>query len=222
MPTCVRTNWSGNASRSGRPKGRGLKAETELASVRTELQQERSKFNADRTQVVLMKDQLAAQLPVKDQQLATVSSEAAQRVEGLTRQLDQTRQLLEAAREQLAKQKETTYETADGQITWVNQGSRIVWIDLGERWLAAPDDVQRVRQRSGGRDDCTGQRPHRGHRGFLDDRGRSPHPAGLDLSNPILVDDIIYSPSFRRANGRTSPWPDYWTLTATDVAIKRS
>ena len=177
---------------------RAVKAETELASVRTELQQERSKFNADRTQVVLMKDQLAAQLPVKDQQLATVSSEAAQRVEGLTRQLDQTRQLLEAAREQLLKQKETTYETADGQITWVNQGSRIVWIDLG-----SSDGLQRQMTFSVYDKDQAGVttapvkgrievirilEPHRAEARILED----------SLSDPIMVGDKIYSPSFRK------------------------
>ncbi|MCL4203166.1 MAG: hypothetical protein KJ000_11750 [Pirellulaceae bacterium] len=177
---------------------RAVKAETELASVRAELQQERAKFNDDRTRVVQAKDVLAAQLPLKDQQLAAVSSEAAQRIEALTKERDQVRVLLDAAREQLAKQKETTYETADGQITWVNQGSRTVWINLG-----SADGLQRQmtfsvydKDQSGvttapikGRIEVTRiLEPHLAEARILED----------SLSNPILQDDKIYSPSFRK------------------------
>jgi hypothetical protein len=137
-------------------------------------------------------------LPEKEQQLAQVSSEAATRIENLQKQLLQVQTLADSYKDRLDQQKETTFETADGEITWVNQGSRIVWINLG-----SVDGLQRQmtfsvldKSQSGvmaaeikGRIEVTRiMEPHLAEARILED----------SLSDPILPGDKIYSPSFRK------------------------
>jgi len=179
-------------------KARADKAEDELKLAQNEVQQERTKFNQELVRINQTKDQIAKKLPEKDQQLAAVSSEAATRIENLQKQLVQVQTLADSYKDRLDKQKETTFETPDGKVTWVNQGSRIVWIDLG-----SADGLQRQmtfsvydKDQSGvttapikGRIEVTRiMEPHLAEARILDD----------SLSNPILQDDKVYSPSFRK------------------------
>jgi hypothetical protein len=177
---------------------RAAKAEAELAKARADLQEERRKFQADRDRVLTESKQVAAALPKVRADLAKVSTEADQMKRKLEGDLDRAQQVIAFQRERLDQQKETTFETADGRITWVDQRSRLVWIDLG-----SADGVQRQMTFSVYDRDQSGvtTAPIKGRIEITrvqDARSSEARILQDDLSNPILVDDIIYSPSFRR------------------------
>ena len=177
---------------------RAAKAEAELAKARQDLQDERRKFQEDRDRVVTESKQVAAALPKVRADLAKVSTEAEQTKRQLEGELNRAQQVIDFQREKLDAQKETTFENADGRITWVNQRTGTVWIDMG-----AADGLQRQMTFSVYDRDQTGvtTAPIKGRievTRILDDRAAEARVLQDDLSNPILVDDIIYSPSFRR------------------------
>lgn len=177
---------------------RAERAEEELAKARQDLQDERRKFQEERTRFETQGAQLASALPKVRAELAKVSTTAEQSQRKLEGELDRAQQVIAFQRERLEGQKETTFETADGRITWVNQRTGTVWIDLG-----AAHGLQRQMTFSVYDRDQTGvtTAPIKGRievTRIIDDRSAEARILQDDLSNPILVDDIIYSPSFRR------------------------
>jgi hypothetical protein len=177
---------------------RAAKAEAELAKARQDLQDERRKFQEDRDRIVTESKQVAAALPKVRADLARISTDAEQTKRQMEGELNRAQQVIDFQREKLDAQKETTFETADGRITWVNQRSGTVWIDLG-----GADGLERQMTFSVYDRDQTGvtSAPIKGRievTRILDNRAAEARILQDDLSNPILVDDIIYSPSFRR------------------------
>jgi hypothetical protein len=118
--------------------------------------------------------------------------------EKLQQQLTQTAQMLETVNQKLAAIKEDTFETADGVVTWVNQRANIVWIDLG-----FSDGLQKMMTFSVIDRDETGVTKGKVKGRIEVTQLKDAHLAearivDVDLSDPILPGDQVYSPSFRK------------------------
>lgn len=181
---------------------RAKKAEDMLASVQMDSAAEREKFNAERTRITDESQKVAALLPQKNQELAKVTSTAAAKQEELTRSLTQLNQLYEAQKEKAKKLEEgigVTSEKPDGIVTLVNSKANTVWINLG-----SADGVERqmifsvidqnetgvTRSKVKGRIEITQIKDqHTSEARILQEE---------DLANPIMRDDKVYSPSFRK------------------------
>lgn len=181
---------------------RAKKAEDMLASVQTDSAAEREKFNAERARIMDESQKVAALLPQKNQELAKVTSTAAAKQEELTRSLTQLNQLYEAQKEKARKLEEdvgVTSEKPDGIVTLVNSKANTVWINLG-----SADGVERqmifsvidqnetgvTRSKVKGRIEITQIKDqHTSEARILQEE---------DLANPIMKDDKVYSPSFRK------------------------
>lgn len=177
---------------------RVAKAEAALAQAQADLAAERAKFNQDRQVITDARTQLANMIPEKDKQLNQVSSESSQKIESMQKLLTQQQLLIDSLREKLQEEKTPTFEVADGEVTNVNQGARIAWVNLG-----SADGIQRQmtfsvydKNQTGvasapvkGRIEITRvMEAHLSEARILDD----------DLSDPVMQGDQIYSPSFRK------------------------
>lgn len=181
---------------------RAKKAEESLAAVQTDLASEREKFNAERARITDDSKKVADILPQKNTELSKVISAAAATKEEMTRSLTQLNQLYEAQKEQLTKLQRdegVTYERPDGKVTLVNSRANTVWINLG-----SADSVERqmifsvidqnetgvTRSKVKGRIEITQVKDtHTSEARILEE---------VDLANPIMQGDLVYSPAFRK------------------------
>ena len=105
--------------------------EDALNKANLDLASERARFKEERDNIDRQKKQLAQTLAEKEsefsQQVAAARSSQSQAEDALTK-AERSRATLLAER----KQETPSSEVADGQITYVNQGTQTAWIDLGE------------------------------------------------------------------------------------------
>src|SRR5690606_37956556 len=92
---------------------------------------ERNNFNTERARINNEKTQLANTLRTKDQEITAVKTAGQQAVERYTAQIAELEKVLETLRNQKREREQTTFETANGRITFVNQRERTVWINVG-------------------------------------------------------------------------------------------
>jgi hypothetical protein len=100
------------------------KANQDLASERTRFKEERDRIAAREKSLV---QQLAEAKAASEQQVSAAKASQTQAEDALTK-AERSRSTLLAER----KQENPSSEIADGQITYVNQGTQTAWIDLGE------------------------------------------------------------------------------------------
>ncbi len=172
--------------------------QTELVSTQQELEAERKKFNQERQRILDTKEELAALVPEKERELNQVRSEAASRIDGLQKETQQNQVMIAALQERLEDRREETFEEADGEVTWVDQNSQMVWINLG-----SADGLRRQMTFSVYDRRHTGveSAPIKGRievTRVMESRLAEARILEDDLSDPIMQGDIIYSPSFRR------------------------
>ncbi|QDV78192.1 hypothetical protein [Botrimarina mediterranea] len=102
-----------------------------LNKANLDLASERARFKEERDNIDRQKKQLAQTLAEKEaqfsQQVAAARSSQSQAEDALTK-AERSRATLLAER----KQETPSSEVADGEITYVNQGTQTAWIDLGE------------------------------------------------------------------------------------------
>jgi len=106
-------------------------AKAAAAKAAQDLADERSKFNADRTRYTSTEADLARKL-----ETARKDNEAAlAKLQGTLEETNiQVQKLTQLSREKTKKLEEVvreTFEVADGEVTWVNQRSGVVWVNLG-------------------------------------------------------------------------------------------
>jgi uncharacterized protein (UPF0305 family) len=175
------------------------KAEAAMAAAQEQLQQEIEEFNAERKPLVQQNKEYLGKIEEKDEELRQQTENLMTKNEELNRQLSQTRQLYLALLEKERKRKEPTYERPDGEITMVNETAQIVWINLG-----STDGVQRMMTFSVIDKDAVGVAQAEVKGSIEVTKVKGPHLAEArivnqaDLAKPIMEDDKIYSPSFRK------------------------
>ncbi|MCA9246745.1 MAG: hypothetical protein KDA42_06505 [Planctomycetales bacterium] len=92
---------------------------------------ERAKFNAERQRITQEAESVAKQLASKDSEISNMRAKHTAQVKALSQKVGTLDQLNRQKTELLRSREEETFEKPDGQITWVNQGSGTVWINLG-------------------------------------------------------------------------------------------
>jgi hypothetical protein len=163
-----------------------------------ELEQERLKFNTDRTRITQENQRVASVLPARQKEFEQTTGAMQEKIAELTRARINLINQNDILREQRAKETQTTYERPAGEIVLVNSAANTVWINLG---LA--DGLQRqmtfsvfdknatglVEENIKGRIEVTKvTEPHRAEARILEDV----------MTDPILRNDKIYSPSFKK------------------------
>ncbi len=76
-------------------------------------------------------EEYAATIAAKSQQITKVDAESKRMIAEVEKQRDKEVQLKEAFQQQIKETQKESFEVADGQLTWVNQRSGTVWINLG-------------------------------------------------------------------------------------------
>lgn len=170
----------------------------ELEKTTTDYTGVRAKFNEDRTKVTTDMSQLATRMTEKDKQFQQATATAQKEKEDLQKRLDLTAQLADTYKTRLESFREPTYETPVGEIKWVDQRARIVWITLG-----TADGVTRMmtfsvvdqketgvtKAKIKGRIEVTTvKEEHLAEARILED----------ELANPIMLGDKLYSPTFKK------------------------
>jgi hypothetical protein len=159
---------------------------------------ERRQFVTAKADIEASKNQIATQLSERGQELDRMAGKMVEERESRDMIIAQMQEQLDAMRAKERAEQETTFETPDGKITWVNQRSRVVWIDLG-----SADGLQRQmtfsvydREETGvtsgkvkGRVEVTSvMGPHLAEARIIEDV----------VTDPILPEDTVFSPSFKR------------------------
>ncbi len=101
-------------------------------AAQKDLAEERGKFNEDRQLISQQKTELA-------QKMAKAQKDAIAAMDNIKKNMDEQKKLvgtleksLEKRSQDLAKVTQTTFEDADGRISWVRQRDGVVWINLGQ------------------------------------------------------------------------------------------
>jgi len=100
------------------------KASDDLASERAKYKQEREKMAKDQAQLI-------AQLQTARKQNDETVAAAEVKVQEAVREREKIFRYLQDKNAQLKKALKEDLDTPDGEITWVNQRSGVVWVDLG-------------------------------------------------------------------------------------------
>lgn len=153
-------------------------------SASTDLAGERAKFNQDRAQLTQQKEQLAVLL---DQSKKAHETE----IDGVKTQLADKEQKLGRAvlmytvvKKERDGMVEESFETAQGEIRWVNQQNRVVWINLGRA-----DGLERRTTFSVYDADSTGV-DGEGKKGSIE----ISEVLGEHLAEGRIIDDVISNP----------------------------
>ncbi|MCO6459063.1 MAG: hypothetical protein J5I93_27460 [Pirellulaceae bacterium] len=147
-------------------------------------------MKADFDKMVADNEQVVDRYKTEQTKLTNEKSTLAKEVGTLTN-------LLSGARERLEQLRTTNFETPDGRVTWVNQGSRVVWINVGMADGLRPQTTFAVYDR----DEAGVMKPER--KGaievirVLDQHLAEANILEDDLKNPILPGDVIHSPAWR-------------------------
>lgn len=168
-------------------------------SALADLASERTKFNEGLRSEVETKDRIAVQLDTKDKAIQQISATSASEIEARDKQIVSLSNKVEFLEAKAAQnQPEQGDEKPDGKITWVNQRSATVAIDLG-----AADGLQQQMTFS------VYDQNERGAEGgkvkgrievtrITDDHIAEGRIVEDILADPILPGDFIASASFRK------------------------
>lgn len=102
------------------------------AQARTkDLQAERDKFSQDRDTLNKDRDALAAKISTVRKEAETAVAEKDAKLNQAYTQVRYLQDMVRFKDDQVTRLTKPTFETADGQIVWVSQRDRTVWINLG-------------------------------------------------------------------------------------------
>lgn len=170
-------------------------AVTEANTNKTELQAETGRYKAAETKIVEENADTRGKLAEAEKKRAEEAEKAAKAIAAQQAEITRANTTIDIQRTQLeGTRTKDSFESADGKITWVGQGSRLVWINLGSadgvrRQISfsvvdrAASDVSKAKKK-GGVEVTKILAEHLSEARIVDD----------DLSDPILVDDQIFTP----------------------------
>ena len=180
---------------------RTAQAEDRFTKQAADYASARKIFNDERARVTTEKDNLAKQAANQAAETTRVTQKSQEDVEKLRTQLTNAMTLFDTARKKLrAREEESKFERPAGKIEWVNQGAKLVWINLGDA-----DGVQRAMLFSVFDQNETGVTKAKVKGRIEVTRIIGPNQAEAriiaeddSLKNPIMKDDMIYSPTFKK------------------------
>lgn len=109
-----------------------VKAKEAQDAAQKDLAEERGKFNEDRESISQQKTELA-------QKVDKAQKDAVAAMDNVKKNLDDQKKLIGTLEKSLKKRSQdlinvtqTTFEAADGRISWVRQRDGVVWVNLGQ------------------------------------------------------------------------------------------
>lgn len=177
-----------------------VKAATDAqAKADADLANERKAYSDERTRMDGEKNKLAAVLADKDKKHKADLDNVSKERDNLFAQASQmqtTIDLKTTRLDELEKEQVNLFESPDGKITWVNQRQRLVWINVGKA-----DGLLRQTSFSVFDHDINGVANAKSKARIEVVRIADDHLAECRIledsaSNPILVGDVIHTPSW--------------------------
>ena len=165
--------------------------------VAAEMVAERAKFGEDRTRYKNDTKKIAKQLDVNRQEVTRIKDESAKQVKVLAEKAATYKALSEAKDAKLKLISNESFESAHGNITFVNQSRRVVYVDLGSRDGLRPQISFSVY------DEDASSLANSTNKGSIEvTRVLSGKLAEAriikdDMQNPLMPGDQVYSPVWR-------------------------
>lgn len=168
----------------------------ELAKKEVAIAKLDNDYIADRKRMTGELDSRQTVIDDKNKAFDKLTKESNAKIQELEIDLNQAIQLKDGYAAKLRRQETDTFESPDGRVTWVNQGQKVVWINLGpadglrhQMTFSVFDKGETNVQESTAKAKIEVIR--------LIDRHLSAARILEDtIENPILPDDLIFSPSW--------------------------
>ena len=167
-------------------------------AFKTELDQERDKFNQERAKFVNVETKLSGALESKQNEYTTLQTNKATSDENYQKEIDRIARLQQGLRDRLSNiQGDAVFRIPDGRVTWINQGGEIAWINVG-----MADGLRRQTTFSVYNYDVNGidRSVIKGQlevTQVLDQHLAEVRILRDELTDPILPGDFIFSPAWR-------------------------
>jgi hypothetical protein len=174
-------------------------AEQGQAAAQKDLLGEREKFAAARTTITTQSGEVAKKMADKDKQFQVASAQMQKDKEDLQKKLDLVEQLATTYKTRLDKAvSDKPADRPAGEIRWVDQRSNMVWINLG-----TVDGLQRQMTFSviDKAETAVGNAKIKGRievTRVMEDHTAEARIVENPISEPIMVGDKIYSPTFKK------------------------
>jgi len=166
-----------------------------IATTSKDLEDERKKFEEFRQQIGGTKEELAKRFDQKRSEFDDLTKKSGEQITLLTGEVTRLTKLLQAINEEKTRSTASS-EVSDGKISWVNQRSRNVWLNLG-----SDDGLRRQTTFSvvGGEESNPASAKSKGKIEVINLLG--PHMAEArivedDLSDPLMPGDKVFSPTW--------------------------
>ncbi len=169
------------------------KYKKDFESASKDLETERTKFNSDRKDLTQSKDALEKKFDSKRKEFDQLTKDSGEKITGLSSDKDRLTKLLQDKNNEILRGQKAN-EVPDGKITWIDQRTRVVWINLGSgdglRRLTSfsvydEHDVNPAAAKSKGKIEVTR---------LIDRHLAEARIVEDDLSNPLMPGDNIFSP----------------------------
>lgn len=152
-------------------------------------------FDKARADFLALADDLQKKLTDKNVEIKRVTDEAAKSIKTLEQQYNTVVQLNQGYREELEKYKSPEYDAPHGEIRWVNQAARSVYINLGRAdglrrqmtFSVYDRDAANVAAVPKGKIEVTR---------IVDDHLAEARILEDQVANPIMPGDFIYTPAW--------------------------
>ncbi len=178
-----------------------------LTDTAKDLETEHAKFSHDRKEITASKDSLEKRFDTKRKEHEVLTKESGEKIATLSAENEKKDTLLRAINDKKREQDKAN-EVADGKITWVDQRSRTVWVNLGSGdglrrqtsfSVFDQDDSNPTEASKKGKIEVTRlMERHLAEARIVDD----------NLSNPLMPGDNIFSPSWEAGRAEHfSRWP---------------
>ena len=175
-----------------------------VTTTAKDLESERQKFDKDRKEITTNKEQLAKKFDDKRKEHDDLTKKSTEQIASMTKDKSNLTSLLTAMNEE-KKRGESANEIPDGKITWVNQRSRLVWINLGSDdglrpqtmfSVYAVDDAITVSSDDKPKPSDTKSKGKVEVVRLMDRHMAEARVVDDDLSNPMMPGDQVFSPTF--------------------------
>jgi len=173
-----------------------VKVRDDFANVVEENKGVRTRYVTDTTRVEEEKTRMASQLRAAQQEVTKLAEKSKDEVQQLQQELQKQSQIAESFKNQVKQQSTDTFARPQGEVTRVNKGANVVWINLGSgdglnrqtSFSVHPAGTEDVGD-SGGKASIEVTR-------ILNDRLAEARIVNDEITNPIMVGDVIYSPAW--------------------------
>jgi len=168
-----------------------------LQTTQTDLAAERTKFNDALAQHQAKQQEFRTAVDNYGKERTTMIAKHDQEIAAIKNDLNQEADRANALATKVASLTKTTFETADGQITWVNQKSETCWIDVGLLDGLRPQTSFKVYPPGQNSYEVEASKGTIEVVAILDKHRAEARIVSDSTTDPILPGDFIYTPLWR-------------------------